>query len=70
MSTFGMSPMIVTGRDATSSARCSAAKPKPSVASARRTRSAFATVGSIRMSMSRVARVVPQSCIATAPKTM
>ena len=53
--------VIVTARDATSSAESSFARHAPVRASARSTRRAFATVGSIRMSISRVARVVPHS---------
>jgi hypothetical protein len=67
MSTRGESPMIVTNFRATSAAAHSFAKPKPVVASASSTRCAFASVGSMRMSMSRVARALPQSWSARAP---
>ncbi|MSR03815.1 MAG: hypothetical protein EXR94_13935 [Gemmatimonadetes bacterium] len=67
MSTRGESPMMVPNLATISLAAHSRVKPNPTWPSASRTRVAFSSVGSIRMSMSQVARALPQSWSARAP---
>ncbi len=60
-STFGLSPMVTAWREISSFASQSPPVAMPTRESADTTRVAFSNIGSIRRSMSRVARELPHS---------